>query len=101
LRVANGERIARKGFGAAAYRIVINYLAVCVLSARAWARILTFIVQTRLCQWTVGADDTFWSAGRWIAYQTGLARAYGMIIDNLADAVRPARRGRTGLLNGI
>jgi hypothetical protein len=73
LRVANGERIAREGFGATAYWIMIDHLAVCVLSTRAWARILTFIVQTRLCQRAIGADDTFWSAGRWIAYQTGLA----------------------------
>jgi len=65
LWIAYSEGIARERFSATAYRIMIDYLTICILSTRAWAWILAFVIQTCLCQWTVGTDHTFWFAGGW------------------------------------
>lgn len=44
LRITYREGIARVRFRAAAYRVMIDYLTIRVLSAGARARILTFVI---------------------------------------------------------
>lgn len=74
------------------YRAMIDDLAASVLSASSWTRILAFVSETSLREWTVGTDYAFRSAIRRRTRLSRLTRTYSHIIQNFTNTVWSAGR---------
>lgn len=86
------ERIARVADRATTDRIVRQYLATCVLAARARARIDAFTVHARLVEGALRTNQAFGPARRRRADKSYFTRAYRVFVNFATNAVRTARR---------
>lgn len=71
--------------------VVIDNLAVCRESARAWTRVNARLSNASLVLGAVCADDALWTTVGSSAVVAGLARAESVVVDRAAHAVRATR----------